>query len=221
MYKIISFLVLTLALTSCGGGGGGNGGGSSKSSSTGVRVLHAAIDAPPVDTLVLGSEEVVGTSKFAVESNYVDIGTGDVSLTLTKAKTPTEVISTVATSIEKHSRKSILLYGAKSSIGLHTVVLDDSQVDVSDDQALVRIVSGAVGTQALGVSVNGDSETSGIELGSASSYLSIPAGEVNISISSGNHVLYSGRKTYEGGKVYTLLVAGEIGAFVRVLRVED
>lgn len=221
-YRIWSLLVASLVtltpLVGCGGGGGG-GGGSSSGSSTGVRVLHAAIDAAPVDVSTLGSTDVISEgNRFAISNFYQDAPKGDQVITILRAKTPSRVVASIPALISSNSKLSVLFYGGISD-GLQTKLLSD-QFPSSFAGALVRVVHGANGAAAVRAEITssgGGTASGDAGYGEATEYLSVPPGVATITSSriADGRAINSVAIPVEEGRAYTLLLAGEIGYYVK------
>ena len=74
--------LLCLTLLGCGGGGGG-GSGSSGSASTGIRVLNAAMDLPPISlTTTAKVGETISTTRFAESTGFFELPNGDQTISV-------------------------------------------------------------------------------------------------------------------------------------------
>jgi hypothetical protein len=223
---VIGFLAAAvLCATGCSGGGGGgeSGSGLTKSASTGVRVLHGAIDAPPMDLVASSDATPLDTARFGRSAFYAGLGTGDQTITLTKAHTPGEVFANLPISLGKNERRSIVLYGNRETFGLRTNVLEDSPGEPAAGNALVRIVHALVGAGTLGSVAGATTVGSGISFGGASDYVEVPAGVLNLSAQreTDGLIVFSGAKTLEAGGAYTFLITGEVGALVIATQYDD
>lgn len=216
---LVASLVTLSTLTGCGSGGGGGGEGSNSGSSTGVRVLHAAIDAAPVDVSTVGGTKSISEgNRFAVSNPYHEAPKGEQVLTILRAKTAASVITTIPASITSDSKLSVLFYG-DSSKGLQRRLLSD-QFPESFTGSLIRVVHGANGAAAVRVAISssgGASASATTAFGEATEYLSIPAGVATITSSrvADNRAVNSVSIPVEEGRAYTLLLAGEINYYVK------
>lgn len=221
---------LTLALSllaACGGGGGGsssgNGGGSAgNDSSEGVRVLHASVDAAPVDVISsAGSAPVVSQQFFAGEKGYRSLPGGAQVLSLTRTLNRADVLATFSVDTTSNSRYSILFYGDLQNVGLRTRLIEDK---VPDDisGAVIRIVNGVVGAAALQVAVTSTDQQL-VGFGQNSEYLSTSTGQVRVEarraadgLSAGSLVINA-----QAGRAYTVLFAGEAGFYTKAVLFTD
>lgn len=216
-------LVTALAATACGGGGGGGGSGDGGSDSAdGVRVLHGSIDAAPVDVVSsVSSSAVVSQAVFAGSKGYRSLRSGAQVLSLTRALNPGDVIASFNESITKGGRYSILLYGDGETFGLRTRLIVD-EVPASISGVAVRVVNGVTGAATLAVSISGGGSES-VGFGQNSQYIETSAGAVTISTAraADGRAVSSLTRTLEAGHAYTVLVAGEIGYYVKSVLFTD
>jgi hypothetical protein len=215
-------LVLTAA---CGGGGGGGGGGGESVSKTGVRVLHAAIDAAPVDVLVAGSASPVARKAvFALDNGYHALPSGVLNLTVTRTANAGAVVGSFTATADSSSTFSILLYGDNTTFGLRTALFTDEAPSGSDG-AHLRVIDGVTGAARISVSVSSRAGVEGLEadFGGAGGYVAVPAGPATIRATRAvdGRVISSGSIDLKAGKAYTYLVAGEVDYFVKGLLLED
>ena len=211
-------VICALALFSaCGGGGGGGGGGSPEGDSPyGVRVLHAAIDGAPVDiSSSASSSPLLSQQVFAGEKGYRSLPDGSQTLSLTRSRNPSAVLSTFAVDATSEDRYTVLLYGDVVTFGLRSRLLKD-EVPTTRGSSWVRVINGV--TQAADVTVTvGASAAQSIPFGGDTGYIAAGPGPINVSASrtTDGYPLQSGAITVEAGKAYTLLLAGEIGYYVK------
>jgi hypothetical protein len=216
--RTVSLIVLSciasVSLGACGGGGGG-GGGASPDSATGVRVLHAAIDATPVDVLsVTPAQTLVSKSYFANDRGYQALPEGELSLQLTRAQTPSVILDTFSVKSTSESRFSIFLYGDTSVFGLRTKILSDVIPD--ETGAHIRIVDGVTGASTVRstIVVRSPEEhrfTVSTPFGDASEYLNVPAGAVTLRAvrEADGYILATIQFEAAERRGYTVLLAGE------------
>lgn len=216
-------LAATLSATACGGGGGGGGSGDGGSDSAdGVRVFHGSIDAAPVDVISsVSSSAVVSQAVFAGSKGYRSLRAGEQVLSLTRALNSGDVIASFSENIAKGGRYSILLYGDGETFGLRTRLIVD-EVPMSVSGAAVRVVNGVTGAASLNVSISGGASEK-VGFGQNSEYIETSAGDVTISTSraADGRAVSSVTRTLEAGRAYTVLVAGEIGYYVKSVLFTD
>lgn len=200
-------------LTACGGGGGG--GSVSGEVGTGIRVLHAAIDAVPVDVISTATQGVIVPQVvFAASSSYRSLPSGTQVLSLTTAFNSAKVIATFNLDVSFDSRHSIVLYGDNQSRGIETKLLHD-QLPQSFTGGLIRIVNGATGASGLSVSIPTDSLT--VDFGGSSQYVSVTPGIVQIvsRVAVDGAIVTANILTVEERRAYTVLIAGEVGYYAK------
>lgn len=214
-FRFAIALTAALSATSCGGGGGGSGDGGSDSAD-GVRVLHGSIDAAPVDVISsVASSAVVSQAVFAGSKGYRSVPSGAQVLSVTRALNSGDVIASFNETIAKGGRYSILLYGDGETFGLRTRLIVD-EVPASISGVAVRVVNGVTGAASLTVSVSGGGSEQ-VGFGQNSKYIETSAGDVTIAASraADGRPVSSLTRTLQAGRAYTVLVAGEIGYYVK------
>jgi hypothetical protein len=209
MKKIIALVLISL-LASCGGGGGGSS-SSNSGSSSGVRVMHAAIDAAPFElysSLNPGSSYQIST--FVEPIRYARVPQGEQIIELRRARTNSP--PAISTTINyQGGRQSILLYGSLADGGLKTVTLNDGLFDLGGIAA-VRVVNGLQNSPAVVIRLAGRS-SSPANYGAAGEYMLLEPGNYPYTIASGNAVIESGSITVNSGRSYSVLLAGRMHYF--------
>ena len=225
-FKILrctAVLCTFMTLIACGGGGGGGGGGSEGDSSYGVRVLHAAIDGAPVDiTSSAAASPVLTQQVFAGTKGYRSLPEVPQSLNLTRSQAASDVIGSYAVTVASTDRYSLLLYGDTASFGLKTRLIKDEIPTTSDGSAFIRVVNAV--TQAAEVSiVVGSSPREAVSFGGNTPYIPTTPGAVNVSAvrTVDGAVIRAGAIETKPGRAYTLLLAGELGYYVKSVLFED
>ncbi len=212
-----------LLLSACGGGGGGGGTSKSQSASTGIRVLHGAIDGSPVDVLSSASAQtVVQGTRFGESSLYGALNEGPQGISLTRALSPSDTLTTAQITVAANERRSLLIYGDNLTFGLKTSLFIDNPGAMAPGQSKLRVVHALVGAGAIEVLIDG-ALSSGVNFGLASEYLAVGAGLHTVSIqrSSDKKSVFSGTLTFSSEGAYTLLATGEVDYFVTVPLYQD
>jgi hypothetical protein len=224
-FKFTLSVLLILTFSACGGGGGGGGGGGSKSSaSTGVRILHAVIDAAPADIISSAKPgEVVTTGYFSESTFYGGVPTGDQTLSLTLHNNPAVIHGTSQFSVEKNHHYSLLFYGDEFQIGFRTSIISDNPGEIPEGYAAVKIIHGLVGASMLNAVFTGGQTADGIQFGGASEYFNLPAGPATIKIrrASDGLLVSSVTSDFAAGKAYSIFAAGEIEYYSVTRILED
>jgi hypothetical protein len=223
---VSAVFALTVGLTACGGGGGGGGsssGGGGSDSSSGVRVLHAAIDGLPVDVVSSARGGAV-TSKifFADKKGYRGLSSGAQSLSLVSSLNAGDVVASFDVTSSGDDAYSILLYGSLGGSGLRVKLIEDAAPE-DFSGALVRFVHGVAGASSVIVNAVGGEGPQQVSLGSVSDYIAVAPGSVRLTASRGadSQRLMSITEDLEEGGAYTVLVAGEAGYYTKGVLFRD
>lgn len=212
-------ILFLFAAGGCGGGGGsGSGGGSS--ASTGVRILHAAIDAPPLEVVSSARDGVVDTARFGEVSLYGGLGLGTQTLVVRPVLESTRTVGSFEVTVSQNERRSIVVYGTEEG-GLRNAILDDAPGTIPNDKAVVRVVNGLAGASDIAVTITGAEAGLDLDPGSGSFHQPVDPGAQTITVRSPSRTVFSGARVFEVGKAYTVLVAGEDGYFITVTMFED
>ena len=206
-----------IALTSCGGGGGGGGG---SSSTTGVRVLHGAIDAAPVD-LITDNSGVVQTVRYGEGGEYLSLGEGQHLLTLFRTKDISSSLFNRSVTNPGDFKFTLLFYGDRGSFGLRTTLIDEEAPEVLSGSGLVRVIDGMTGALSVNLTVGGKQENA--RFGAASAYVEVSPGEQSYIIRRAIDGLSvaSGTLLVEEGRAYSIFLAGEQGYLVNASVLEE
>jgi hypothetical protein len=213
-------------LAACGGGGGGSTGGSNggggSDSSHGVRVLHASVDAAPVDVVSsTGSSPLVSQQFFAGNKGYRALPDGSQVLSLTRTLNPADVLATFSVVATSNSRYSILFFGDLQNIGLRTRLIEDD-VPAELSGSAVRVVNGVVGAAALQVSIT-SADPQLVGFGQNSEYIVTSPGEVRVEARRAADGLPAGSLVVnaQADRAYTVLFAGEAGFYTKAVVFND
>lgn len=214
-------------LAACGGGGGGSGSGggggnSEGDSSYGVRALHAVIDGAPVDIVSSASSSpLLSRQFFAGEKGYRSLPSAAQTLSLTRTGAPGDVYGSFAVSSENKERYSVLFYGDNSTFGLRSRLIKDEPPS-SGGVTSLRVVNGLTRAAEVTVSVGG-APSEVVTFGQNTMYIPTGGGAVNVSVvrSADGYPVYTGPIELQPGKAYTLLLAGELGYYVKSVLFTD
>jgi hypothetical protein len=146
---------------------------------------------------------------------------GAQTVSLTRTRTPSEVVGNFPVEGSSNARYTILLYGDNATFGLRTRLLND-EIPQSNGNTFLRVVNGV--TQAADVSVSvGAAPAQTVSFGGDTGYVTTSGGAVNVSAvrATDGSPIQSGPITLEAGKAYTLLLAGEIGYYVKSVLFTD
>ena len=213
---VLTIAVFALLLVGCGGGSGGSSSsdssGQASSSGTGIRVLHAAIDAPPVAVTATDSGSVLQTTWFAQAVGYVAPAAGVEAFTVTTAGNSPVSLAIDVSGSDKGKRS--ILFAETGDLEYRVTALDDTAPALSSGSAALRVVNGVKGSNQLDVTVNGSTLNGALSITDASLYSEVPGGAVTVTASDDGQVLYSGSVSLSAGSAYTLLLTGESGYVV-------
>lgn len=222
-FVLISLVVF---VSGCGGGSSsGSGGGSSSANvkGTGIRILHGAIDAAPVDLYSSAKEQKIGAAFFAENTFYSGFNTEPQTLKLVRAFSLDQTISTFTFTPEKDAKYTYLLYGNREKLGLSTNLIKDDRPEIEKGGAAVRVIHAIVGASAITATLNGQSLSDGTPFGSASPYLPLPVlstspfeASLSITRQADKKPLFLGTKLLEANKFYTFMITGEVDYLVAV-----
>lgn len=211
MKRFVFAVIVAIFSSSCGGGGGGGGDGASTGNdSTGVRVLHGALDLSPLT--VLGTREPI-QSAFRGDAFFRSVAEGAASIVLHRLNRPGQIIFQPSVNASE-SRQTILVFGQSGDDSLSVRVINESIPEIEDGMAAVRIVNSVHDTETVFLTVNGIS-TADVSEGRLSDYIMVPSGDLpfRVTESGDDGPFLSGRSLFENRRAYTLFVAGEDGLF--------
>lgn len=212
MRKVSLVILVTLALARCGGGGGGSGEGSQ--STSGVRVLHGAIDAAPVD-LVLDSDGVVQTVRYGETAGYRKLAEGVHAITMYRAKDLVTPLFSRSVTSDGEQKFTVLLHGDRELLGLRTSLIAESAPSVPEGAALVRLIHGVA--RAAAIEASGAAQLAA-SFGAASTFTNIAPGPVSFRLARKVDGVTLGRAEFvaEAGKAYSIFLGGEADYLVTI-----
>jgi hypothetical protein len=205
----LSCLVVAALTSGCsGGGGGGEGGGSrERSTDTAVRIIHGAVDKPPVDLTVDGL--FVESARFGEATDYVAVPEGAHSFSLAATNSPQTVLSTLPVTLNKDTEYSLLLYGKEENESYNAVIIPDQVVRPEKGFASVRVVHSVAAQSPLTVTAN-TTPLPQTAFGQASPFTTIPSGATQFVV-----------RNRDGGTVATAATTIEDRAEVTVVVTGD
>lgn len=223
IHKVVGlFLAVTLSFSACGGGGGGGEGGGS--APRGVRILHGAIDAAPIDVYTsLTPGSLIQRAAFGSTQVYSLLPEGPQILTVTRAKTPSVEIRSFNVDVQSRQRMTLVLFGDNQQFGLSTRLLTDEVPEERGEGAILRVFDGMTGASELLVSIGApnaprnQNTNARVAYGNATPYLRAPAGIVRVTVqrAADAKIVSSVDVTLVAGEAYTLLVGGEADYYVK------
>ncbi len=219
----LSFVMAGVCLLcSCGGGGG-----SGKSSSTGVRVLHGAIDEAPIDVAVTG-ELPLGTFHFAIVDPYVSLDEGPHELVLSARQRPEEIFSRFTFDFHRGEKWSVLVFGGNGNVPLQFALQNDtaqlaSLGDFAEGKGALRVAHAAFGAAGVRVFINGSPVGEEIAYGHYSNFLPVgsAAPVLEVQRASDGKLLARTTVAMQSGGTATVLIAGEVDLLVTATTFSD
>lgn len=208
--------IAVLLLSSCGGGGGGGSEGSDVVPRTGVRVLHGALDASPLDiNSNLSARSAEGYS-FASASQFLSLETGFDVFSLTRSRIGGPLIFNLNREIVSGDRLAVLVFGNNENLGLRANIIESSIPELEEGFSAVRIIHSLVGAADITGVVESAGSFPDTTFGEASNYIVVPSGDIvaNVSRVVDRRLIFSGAFTLSQRKAYTILVTGEVDFLV-------
>jgi hypothetical protein len=190
---------------------------STEGDTSGVRVIHASPDAPPVDVYV-DNESVLANVSFGTVSDYLDVSSGTRTVTITAADDPEAVVFEGDVEVEADTNYTVaavgeVTEGAATSFG--PVVLEDNATEPDAEEAAVRLAHLSPDAPAVDVTVaaTGDALFDNVSYGNATDYATVPAGNYTLEVrpdteSNDGDVVATFNVSLEGGTAYTAFAVG-------------
>ncbi|MFN8389554.1 MAG: DUF4397 domain-containing protein [Bdellovibrionota bacterium] len=174
----ICFVALT-SLASCSGGGGGGGGGGGndgthRSTGTGIRIIHGALDAPPVDLKI--GEEYLNRGAFLLPNFYAGVGSGTQNVLLERANSPGVNFFSEPVALAKDTEYTLLLTGRTGANTFNVNVIEEPVVRPESGQGRVQLMNALEGSSPLILS-GGGITLGPVPFRNASGYAILPAGD--------------------------------------------
>jgi Domain of unknown function (DUF4397) len=221
--SVILIALLVTGFTGCGGGGGGDD-SESGNARTGIRVVHSAIDAVPVDAAVAGDDGALLTRiRFSFPSQYGEVKEGAQTISLFRASRPGQAISSRQITVADGQRFTLAFFGDNLSFGLRTAIFDDTPGDYAAASGKIRVAHLATGAAELTARWSGLASSLEIPFGETSGYHDAPIGPVLVAIrrAADGQVLGSVQVNVEEGEAYSIFAVGEIGYYTALRLTED
>lgn len=233
LVQILPVVFCISILSSCGGGSGGgsSSGSSSKSvlegdtrnSNTGIRLLHGALDATPVDLISDQQTIPLTTSRFSLPAGFIGISRATQTISVVPTKKLSPILFQQQFSLASNEHTTVLLYGNNQSLGLRFTVIPDSRPAEVGSAAAIRIIHATNAALTLNGTIDGASLADSVPFGGASAYVLIPAGAhtITVSRSADSLRLFTRSTELQQGRSYSVFVTGEAGFHVTGRILED
>lgn len=222
--SVVLSLLLVTTVSACGGGGGGGGGSENGDARTGIRVVHAAIDAVPVDVGVAGGDgALLSRVRFSFPSRYGELSEGVQTVSLFRASRPGQLITSRQVTVADGERFTLAFFGDNLSFGLRTAVFKDMPGDFAPASGKIRVVHLATGAAQLSARWSGLTSSLEVPFGEASGYQDAPVGPVLVAVrrASDGQVLGSVQVPVEEGEAYSVFAVGELGYYTALRLTQD
>lgn len=218
---VVSF-VASLAACGGGGGGGGNGSGSVRSAETGVRLVHGAIDASPVQVFSsLIAARAVQSSRFGGTVPFSELPRGPQTIEIRRGQ---ERLFASTVDVQKGQHYTVLFYESPSDLSPRFTQVVDPDVDVPDGMAAIRIGHAAIGAASITAFTSENlTVASRLGYGAFSEYGFVPAltARINYARDADGRVVHSTPVSLREGGTYTLVLSGEVDYFLTAPVLED
>lgn len=146
-----------------------------RSDSTGIRLIHASIDAPPLNLRVVGDEQFSQASRFLQPTAFRKVAQGSLSIVVEQANTPGVVLGTVPVTLAEGFEYSLI---ASGEIGRDTFRYTLNATPIERPEAgfvRVQFIHGLSGFGKLTMSIAG-AVLGPIARGEATDLVVIPQG---------------------------------------------
>lgn len=158
MKRKIPFTVVVLLMSlfsACGGGGGGSGsGGQGRTHGTGIRVVNASIDTPPLSLYAGSDVTVLQTARFAGTTNYVSLAKGPVELRLARANSDDTIAGSIPATLEKNTEYTVFVFGSSRNRSLQLSLLTDIVVQPPVGRAFLSALNAYDGESQVEIAVD-------------------------------------------------------------------
>ncbi|HEU4399904.1 MAG TPA: DUF4397 domain-containing protein [Actinomycetota bacterium] len=191
-----------------------------------VRVAHFAPGLLKGDVYVVyvnGRLQLKGVP-FKTVSDYLKVKPGRFKVEVRKsgqaADTPPVIAATV--SLEAGRAYTVAVFGQLTSV--KAMLLNDDVSRPGSGKSRVRLIQALPGDQAIDLASGGEVLFSGATFPSASDYMEVPAGQVEVEVrkaGSGDALAPARKVSLPKGAVSSLVVVGGIGEKVEVLDIRD
>jgi len=154
-----------------------------------LRLAHLSPNTPAVDVYLYS----VGNSNAMIVVHHVTYGTvsayqavpvGDYTVAMRGAGKPSTSPPVLSTTVRIQAGHAYTVAGMGPAAGLRLQVLDDA-LTTPPGRALVRVIQASLKEHKVTVTADGQTLTKNLAFGSATSYVSVPAGTWNVHVTGG------------------------------------
>lgn len=232
--QILPAVLCISILSSCGGGGGSGGSssgsasksvleGDTRNSNTGIRLLHGALDATPVNLISDQHAFPLTTSRFSLPAGFIGVSRKPQTITVVPTKNLSPILFQQQFSLANNEHTTVLLYGNNESLGLRFSVIRDNRPAEAGSSAAIRVIHATNAALTLKGTIDGAPLADSVPFGGASDYMLVPAGShtITVSRSADSLRLFTRSTELQQGKSYSVFVTGEAGYHVTGRILED
>src|SRR6266511_2682435 len=191
-----------------------------------VRVAHFAPGLLKGDVYVVyvnGRLQLKGVP-FKTVSDYLKVKPGRFEVEVRKSGEPASSAPVIAATVSLQAGRAytVAVFGQLTSV--KAMLLDDDVSRPASGKSKVRLIQALPGDQAVDLAAGGDVLFSGAKFPSASDYLEVQAGRVEVEVrkAGGGDVLAPARTVnLPKGAVSSLMIVGDIGKKLKLLDIRD
>ena len=172
--RMAVILVFCSSIAACGGGGGGGGG---RTRETAIRIIHGAVESPPLAVRGVnkdGVSDVLQTAKFTEQTIYVPIKEGAQEIRVEHANAPEIVVNVFSQAFNKETEYSVFAYpGPDGDTNLK--LIEEPVAQPEKGFARLRFLNAAKGQTRVSVTSSGLALPV-VSYGGVSEFVDIPTG---------------------------------------------
>jgi hypothetical protein len=186
-----------------------------------IRVIHASPDAPAVDVSVVGSEDPLFDGVDFGQSGSIAVPAGDYTVEIrgdTESNDGDVVasfdVSLAAGGVYSAFASGYLSPGDSMENAFDLFVAQDVGETMDEDPAALRVGHLSPNAPNVDVYVNDAAVLEDVPFGAVSSYLTLPAGAHQVTITAAGDaetVVFDQEVTVEAGAAYSAIAVGELG----------
>lgn len=182
------FAVILSVTVGCSGGGGGGGGSSAdgtlkRSTKTGLRILHGALDLPPVTVRI--PEQLLFTAGYAEGNFYHSAPEGAVTINLDFQVPGGITTRAISPTLVKDTEYSVFVFGSYAANNLNTLLIEDAVLRPETGFARFRLFNAYQGGGALSATIGGVAIPA-TSYGSASGFIDLASGAQSLVVKDGS-----------------------------------
>jgi hypothetical protein len=215
--KRISTLIACLAcvLAGCGGGGGGGGGG--RTTETAIRLIHGAIDGPPVE--VLHGSVFIQSARFTDVTGFVPVDPGPNNISVQRANSPGVTQNSLSQTLAEDTEYTVLIFSDSDGGQPRASLFEEPVVRPAAGLSRVQLINALLGSSPLELVIGG-AASARAGYGTTSGFIEVGSGAQLGSVrnAAGQEVASLSLTLVDRGELTIVLIGSvELGqAFVRL-----